>query len=170
MALTEKQREYQRNYYLVNRKKRLFASVERSKRYKEEKSAYDKERRHFHGDQLRKYDRERSRIYERRINQIVQRAKVRASKIEIPFDIASQDILIPEVCPALGIKLEWHDRQGGHHASPSLDRLIPEKGYVKGNVVVICKRANSIKSDASADEIEKVLMWVRSFQRKALQE
>lgn len=57
------------------------------------------------------------------------------------------DIIIPETCPMLGIKLEFgFDKQGGNFNSPSLDRIIPELGYTKGNVMVISKRANMIKT------------------------
>ena len=40
--------------------------------------------------------------------------------------------------------------------SPSLDRIIPEKGYVKGNVIIVSHKANTIKSDASPKEIWRV--------------
>jgi hypothetical protein len=54
----------------------------------------------------------------------------------------------------------------GHHGvksnSPTVDRLVPELGYIEGNISVISHRANSIKRDASAEELEKVLAWVRS--------
>ena len=35
-------------------------------------------------------------------------------------------------CPVLGITLNWGGRRTNGD-SPSLDRIIPEKGYVKGN-------------------------------------
>jgi hypothetical protein len=52
--------------------------------------------------------------------------------------------------------------QGGRDPSPSLDCLVPSKGYVVGNVAVISKRANNIKSNASPEELERVLTWVRA--------
>ncbi len=42
----------------------------------------------------------------------------------------------------------------------SLIRLVPSKGYVKGNVRWISRRANRIKSDASIDEIKKILKYM----------
>jgi len=44
--------------------------------------------------------------------------------------------------------------------SPSLDKLIPELGYVKGNITVMSVRANRIKNDATRQEIELLLHWM----------
>lgn len=41
-----------------------------------------------------------------------------------------------------------------------LDRLVPSKGYVKGNVRWISRRANRIKSDATIDELKKILKYM----------
>lgn len=41
--------------------------------------------------------------------------------------------------------------------SPSLDRLDSSKGYVKGNVRVISKRANQLKNNATVEEMRMVL-------------
>ena len=48
--------------------------------------------------------------------------------------------------------------------SPSLDRIVPELGYVTSNVRVISWRANAIKRNACADEIEAVALWLRSLE------
>ena len=45
--------------------------------------------------------------------------------------------------------------------SPTLDRIIPERGYVKGNVVVISALANRIKTNANVRQIELVAEWLR---------
>ena len=46
--------------------------------------------------------------------------------------------------------------------SPSIDRLIPELGYIKGNVNVISLRANIIKNNATKDELIKIANWMES--------
>ncbi len=88
-------------------------------------------------------------------------AKTRANKKNQPFDITLEDIIIPEFCPVLGIKLE-HSRgsTGSIDSSPSLDKTIPELGYVKGNIVVMSARANRLKCDASLQEIQKLLAYM----------
>lgn len=40
--------------------------------------------------------------------------------------------------------------------SPSLDRIIPNLGYIIQNVVVCCYRCNAIKNEASPDELQQL--------------
>jgi hypothetical protein len=74
-----------------------------------------------------------------------QRARKRAADRGIPFDLPFDEVVIPPNCPVLGIPL----KVGGERSpnSPSLDRIIPKRGYVSGNVRVISDRANRLKSD-----------------------
>lgn len=85
--------------------------------------------------------------------------KDRARRRSIPFDLTPDDIVIPERCPVLGLVLSPNV---GHAApnSPSLDRIDPSKGYVRGNVQVISQRANALKRDATADEIQMVITYM----------
>jgi hypothetical protein len=53
------------------------------------------------------------------------------------------------------------DEKGSIKSSPSLDRIVPQKGYTKGNVVFISGYANMIKQDATYEEIMKVAKWVK---------
>ena len=63
------------------------------------------------------------------------------------------DIVIPEYCPVLAIKLDpgSHSHQD---CSPSVDRIDSTKGYTKDNVWVISARANRIKNNATIEEIK----------------
>ena len=88
-------------------------------------------------------------------------AKHRAKKRELPFSISLEDVVIPEVCPVLGIRLE-KGKGKCHPGSPTLDRLVPEKGYVPGNISVISLKANNIKSDGTIGDLEKVLTWMKA--------
>lgn len=83
-------------------------------------------------------------------------AKHRAKKKGLNFNIDDSDIVIPEYCPILNIKLEIAQGRCTRN-SPSLDRIIPSKGYVKGNVWVISYRANTVKNDLTLDELKKAL-------------
>lgn len=91
------------------------------------------------------------------------RAKDRAEKTGLPFNIAPSDILVPVFCPVLGIKLS-RGRGGFHPASPTLDKIDNCRGYVKGNVVVVSWRANRLKSDATVSELRAIV----SFYEKLL--
>lgn len=90
-----------------------------------------------------------------------QNAKMRAKKRGLPFDIEISDIVIPTHCPVLGIPLV-SGRGRPNDGSPSLDKYIPELGYVKGNVNVISHKANAMKSNATTDETRKLLEWMES--------
>lgn len=87
-------------------------------------------------------------------------ARQRAKRKNLEFNIDIQDIFIPTRCPLLGVVLEMSGDPSLYN-SPSLDRIDPLKGYIKGNVWVISKRANSIKTNASLDEIEKVAVGLK---------
>ena len=83
-------------------------------------------------------------------------ARSRAKKQSTPFDLELSDIVIPKVCPCLGIPLV---KGVGTYTdnSPTLDKIIPELGYVKGNVWVISMRANRIKDNASLEELKEIV-------------
>jgi hypothetical protein len=79
-------------------------------------------------------------------------ASHRAKKAGIEFDLTIEDVIIPDRCPLLGVKLKPGAGKA-HPNSPSLDKVDPSGGYTKGNVWVISYRANQIKNDATADEL-----------------
>lgn len=87
---------------------------------------------------------------------ILSRVKSRAKKGNIPFNLTLEDIVVPETCPVLGIKI-YPSQCKNPPNSPSVDRINPELGYIKGNVRVISNRANLLKSNAEVWEIEAVL-------------
>lgn len=74
-------------------------------------------------------------------------AKWRSAKRKLDFNIDPEDIVVPDICPILGIPMR----------TPSLDRINPGKGYVKGNVRVISHRANMLRHNATYEELRAVL-------------
>lgn len=92
----------------------------------------------------------------------VARVKTRAKKQGIAFALTEADIVIPDVCPVLGIPLAPRvGLHGPQRCSPSIDRIDPNGGYVPGNVAVISHRANTLKSNATIAELEAVLAYMR---------
>lgn len=89
---------------------------------------------------------------------ILSRVKSRAKGLGIPFNLTVEDIIIPKTCPVLGIEINVSIGKKGYCPnSPSVDRIKPEIGYIKGNVRIISARANLLKSNASLDEMRLVL-------------
>lgn len=87
-------------------------------------------------------------------------ARRRAARAGVPFDLSETDFDIPLYCPVLGVPIEKAMGRAKPN-SPSLDRMIPDLGYIKGNVRVISMRANSIKGDASLAELEAVVKYIK---------
>lgn len=75
----------------------------------------------------------------------------RASERAIEFTITPDDCLIPEVCPVFSVPFYFGEGRDDH--SPSLDRIDNEKGYVKGNVIVVSELANRMKSNATLSQM-----------------
>lgn len=73
------------------------------------------------------------------------------------FNLLPEDIVIPDVCPVLGIELRHnYGKNGPTDHSPTVDRIDNSKGYVRGNVIVVSFRANRLKSDATSAELLRV--------------
>jgi hypothetical protein len=83
-------------------------------------------------------------------------AKKRAKRRGISFTITPVHVVIPAKCPLLGVPLQAAQRVQSPN-SPSLDRVDPIRGYDPGNVWVISYRANAIKSDATLDELKRLV-------------
>ena len=80
---------------------------------------------------------------------MINRSRSRAKKKNIPFTITEDDIEIPSKCPVFNHEFILDDTDWTY----SLDRIIPELGYVSGNLVVVSNKANIIKNNATPDEI-----------------
>lgn len=87
-------------------------------------------------------------------------AKKRAKASGLEYELNWQQIQIPDFCPVLGIPLFVGERQCDN--SPTLDRLDNLKGYTEDNVRVISWRANTLKRDATLDELEKIVQYMRN--------
>lgn len=92
-------------------------------------------------------------------------ARKRAKRAGIPFNIDETDCKHEGFCPCCGNEMQ---RAIGllTDNSPTLDKVVPELGYVKGNVVVVCWRCNRIKSDASIQELSRIADFYQSKQKE----
>lgn len=96
---------------------------------------------------------------------LVYTARTRSRLFGLPCTITAKDVVIPKLCPILGIVL----RNTRVHSpgkrfpvpnSPSIDRIVPSKGYVPGNIRVISHRANRMRGDFSLREIERLYLYL----------
>lgn len=92
-------------------------------------------------------------------------ARRRAKQQGVPFNLNIEDIRnmeIPERCPYLNIPIIKGEGRSSEN-SPSLDKIIIEKGYVVGNVEFISSRANRLKNDGKLEELEAIVNRLRSI-------
>ena len=137
--------EYENNQNLVNpewREGKAKRSATYYKKLKEDDS------------QVLKDMRTRSKLFLRHLRKdhpsyfLLKAAKSRAKIYNLPFDITVEDIVIPKYCPILEIEL-FSGIGKTCNNSPSVDKIIPELGYVSGNVRVISHLANVMKNSAT---------------------
>ena len=161
----EERLKYYQEYYQENKDKIYVRQKEYKKKHKKEIAAWMKD---YHtqyyldnADEIRKQSlryRELNRSKPKFIkSRLLAGAKMRSKKNGTLFNLSFDDFEIPEVCPVFNVPF---DR--GLYA-PSLDRIIPKLGYVKGNVQVISHRANTLKRDASLEELQKLVGYLEKI-------
>lgn len=68
-------------------------------------------------------------------------------------------------CPVFDTEITIGNSGYGSHRSGHLDRIDPNLGYTKGNVRYISGRANRIKYDATIDELQKIIEYMKRHER-----
>lgn len=92
-------------------------------------------------------------------------AERRAKLSGVVFNLSLDDIPdIPEVCPIALIPLHHRNdgKQGPCDNSPSLDRVDPSQGYIKDNIRVISHKGNRWKSDMTLEDLERLVLYMKS--------
>lgn len=88
-------------------------------------------------------------------------AQKRARKQGYVFSIEVEDIRVFRdkdgniVCPILGVQLDVLTNDG--QTGMSLDRIDNALGYIKGNVVVMSRKANRMKGDNTIESLRRIL-------------
>lgn len=92
-------------------------------------------------------------------------ARRRAKEGNYPCTISIDDIIIPERCIITGMELKPNKGRSGPN-SPTLDKIIPSLGYVPGNIIVISRAANMLKSNHSLEDLRmycfNIIKWIDS--------
>ena len=104
------------------------------------------------------------------IPQMLSNAKIRAKQKGVDFNLTSQYLkkIFPKdnKCPISGLNFEFgyiNREKINKNNSPSLDRIIPSKGYVIGNVMVISDLMNRMKQDSTFEDIEKLYNFYKKI-------
>jgi hypothetical protein len=93
-------------------------------------------------------------------------ARTRAKAKGLPFNITLEYLrsIATDVCPIFHTNFSWGRAGLGKGKfkdnSPQLDRIIPELGYVIGNVAFISHRANRIKDNGTMQEHYDIADWI----------
>lgn len=160
-----KRAEYQREYRSrpeVKARCAETAKVRYDNGHKEKKKAYDTKRRQDPSFRKMRSEYMLARRLANWSKVKVGELKKRAEALGLPFELTEEDIPLPEFCPVFGTKLVIGiGKQSGD--SPSVDRIDNTKGYVKGNVVVVSQRANSLKRDASFSDMQRMVEFYSQF-------
>lgn len=94
----------------------------------------------------------------------------RARKLGLPFDserltsvYMSKWLGSTPNCPCCGVLFltEYFALGKPLPHSPTVERISPQKGYVEGNLALLCFRCNTLKRDATLEELEKVVAWMK---------
>lgn len=97
------------------------------------------------------------------VSQCLSDARRRAKKKNLQFNIDADYLnsIFPKdfICPILGY-LMVPGKNKSTNTSPSLDRINPSSGYVKGNVEFVCLLANRMMSNAHGPDLVRFAKWI----------
>jgi hypothetical protein len=79
--------------------------------------------------------------------------KGNAKKHGKDFNLTVEDIQIPTHCPIFGWELTNISGEGRVKTNASIDRIDSTKGYIKGNIIVMCDLANRMKQNATREDL-----------------
>lgn len=101
---------------------------------------------------------------------LLREIKCRCRKNNIPFNVSVKDFTeFPTHCPDLRVPLIYGNKAKASPHSATVDRIIPELGYVSGNVRIISYRANVMKQNASLEEMKTIAeSWLRLYNESVL--
>lgn len=144
-AFMERHREHGRKY---------------KERHKDKVEAYNAEYRMRPEvcERLRNWHQNRQQIIslEQKLKDMLHRCQTRANEKGFPCTITWKDLekIYTEKCPLLEIPLNWNSCANGRDEfTPSIDKIIPELGYIPGNVRIISNLANMMKSYANKEQL-----------------
>lgn len=139
------QKSHQREHYERNRERILARNAERYRKKKEQILAWN----HAYYSQI-----------EPRVKALVGRLRRHCEKRDLPFNL-TEDLLLglwdgqQGLCAITGMPMSLTRGIGRIRNAMSLDRIVPELGYVEGNVRFVCDVVNIMKTNMTDAEFRK---------------
>lgn len=93
-------------------------------------------------------------------------ARSRARLENLPFDLTYEYLLsiATDECPIFKTPFTWGESKLGKGKTrldtPQLDRIVPELGYVIGNVAFLSRKANKMKDNGTMQEHYAIADWI----------
>lgn len=165
---------YSQQYYIDNKERLSQQAKERYEKNKEKRKRQAKE--YYEANKEKAYENNKNwkrnnpeihkksqRDWEARHPEyyIINNARRRAKMFNVPFELKRTDIVVPDICPVLGIPIFRGKDGKSSDNSPSLDRIIPQKGYTKDNVRIISAKANRWKNEMTLDDALKIVAYLK---------
>lgn len=91
------------------------------------------------------------------------RAKTRAKQLGVDFNLTPEylESIWTGLCAATGIPIRLSTSREDDLAA-ELDRIVPEKGYTRGNVAWLSRKMNRVKNNVGVEELKKLWEWLDS--------
>lgn len=152
------------------------------KKWRETNSKYNKEyyinnANHIRDNQIKRY-RTKKTNEPWYIAYCIIKQRAKEKNIEFDLDIEYIKSIWTDICPVLGIPLKCAIFESGLTRktskarpldnSPTIDRIDPAKGYIKGNICIMSYRANMIKNCGTLEEHEKIVAFLQNIKSKEL--
>ena len=155
--------EYDKEYKQKNKERKAEYMKEYYQKNKERLTEYQKE-----------YDKSRAKptteVY-RYFGERASKLKIKSRKNKILYDLDGKYLqsIYPEdgKCPALNVEMKA-GYDSDWRLSPSVDRIDPSGGYVRGNVIWISWLANCIKTSATPKQIITVGEFYKQLEEESL--
>lgn len=155
--------EYVRNWKKLHKNR---IQNQQKEMYQNNKGWYTKNRFRERTIELALKDRFRMRAYI-----VLSRIRGNFKKKSIPYDKTINVAYLINLfesnlfCNCCGVELGYYrkfDRKP-YNNSPSINRFIPQKGYVKDNIHVLCWKCNNIKRNYTSDDLIIVAKWIKEI-------
>ena len=155
--------EYDKEYKQKNKERKAEYMKEYYQKNKERLTEYQKE-----------YDKSRAKptteVY-RYFGERASKLKIKSRKNKILYDLDGKYLqsIYPEdgKCPALNVEMKA-GYDSDWRLSPSVDRIDPSGGYVRGNVIWVSWLANCIKTSATPKQIITVGEFYKQLEEESL--